>query len=841
MQAHNAGARGVHELIIKPAGIITQPNQIGEWPKGAMSSCADWVFRAPGRLRRARLKDSAYISFATGYVNHLLYSTRYQTLSLSRTTSTSWNVDWIIQDYASRARTSVALTNVSGSDDFSTTGNLFAVTSRGRTLVNGERIDPICFDYENPSTTGERTPRKAGLGQPDIGFGNQVVPGQAINHQTAVTYAYVIKRKFSDGYEIQSRPSMFITTGNILVSPEPMNMQVYAYFLYTGALAGDWLQLYRSQALPFTTEYVDPGATLYKVQEYQLTSTDISNGYKMLEDHALASDVGDPLGGLGEELYTNPFLGGLAATVNDPPPSCKCMAVFRGRTWFANLRFMGKVTLSFRGPFGDYLDTAEERRGGLGQRSFVATRSSGSPTLTAISATEILGLAVGQSVSGVSGIPANTTITAVGATSITMSANATSSAAGDTYHASDRIEILGSITPVTTLNQSYQQFRKTTSRTFNSGIDGTAQMPGLEMQLHLDRYVSTETFTVRATRGNLYDPVLPLLSETALEFPNTTKTNAVMYSIAQRPEAVPPNNELQVGSGDILAMVATRDALWFFCTDGLWRLSGTVTAQDGIPDIRVDPIDPKLVIAGPRAWCTIRDRIFAYTNRGLVEIDGDAVYERTTGIIGDLLPGAVYSEAVTPFLTANENQDEVWIMGAHATYNFIYSLRYGGFVTASQFSGAKTGIQFATTDTMAFAYGNASTSLDSYRESNTSTIAAASWQLQPVFGDRPDSIKQWQEMVLITTPESTAVWSPIYNGVVQGESYLARAITNNVDKRVSAGIPRNAPAVAGALAVGLSVNSSSLLEIEAVSLGYVVLATEQQMVRNYSEIFTGVP
>ena len=828
------------ELIIKPAGIITQPNEIGEWPKGALRTCNDMLFRAPGRLRRARLKDSAVVSFATSYVNHLLYSTRYQALSLSRNTSTAWNVDWITQAYPSNTRTSVALTNVSGSDDFSTVGNLFAVTSRGRTIVNGERIDPIAFDYENPSSTDERTPRKAGLGQPDIDFGNQVVPGQAINHQTGVTYGVMLKRKFSDGYEIQSRPSLFVTTGNILVSPEPMNMQVYGYFSFTGAKAGDWLQLYRSQALPFTTEYVDPGATLYKVQEVQLSSTDISNGYYMFTDRALASDVGDPLGGLGEELYTNPFLGGLAATVNDPPPSCKFMATFRGRTWFANLRAMGKVTLSFRGPFGNYLSTDAERLHGLGQRSIIATRTNGNNQLSAISATHILGLAVGQSVSG-TGIPASTTITAVGATTITMSNNATSSAAGGTYHTQDRIEILGSATSVTGLNASHQQFRKTTSRTYNPGIDGTAQMPGLELQLQLDRYVSTESFTVRATRGDLYDPVLPLMSQTALEFPNTTKPNAVMYSIAQRPEAVPPDNELQVGSGEIHAMIATRDALWFACTDGLHRLSGTIASQDGIPDIRVDPIDPTLFIAGPRAWCVLRDRIYMYTNRGLIEINGDEIRELTTGIIGDQLPGALWSEAATPFLVANESQDEVWIIGAD-DLNWIYSLRYGGFVNASQFVGAKCGVHFATTDAMAFAYGNASTALDTYREDSASVITAASLTFQPVFGDRPDSVKQWQMMTVIASLDTTiAYFNAILNDSTQSVNYAFAAATNGVDRRATVGIPRNAPAVAGAISAGLICGVVGEIEIEGLSLLYEVLTTQNDWARGPSLYANGIP
>jgi hypothetical protein len=346
----------------------------------------------------------------------------------------------------------------------------------------------------------------------------------------------------------------------------------------------------------------------------------------------------------------------------------------------------------------------------------------------------------------------------------------------------------------------------------------------VEFKIRNLRYLTN--LTIRGSNGDKYEPNIPSMSQTALSIQPKTLKNYVRYSQDQQPEACPSTNELWVGSGEIYAMVPTRDALWVFCSDGLYRVSGTITPVQGVPDIRVDPIDPTLILAGPRAWCVLRDRVYAYTNRGLIAITSDSIVELTTGVIGDLLPGATWNEAETPFLVADQRTDEIYIFGAHATLNFVYSVRYGCFTTTSQFDGAQTGVQLATGLSLVFGY--ATTALDQLQPDLTARLGTGELDFQPVFGGRPDTIKQWIDATYIMEDGSSGTVNPLFNGNAQSGETLLDVGGN--DLRATVGISCNAPAIGPSIAPGLYSPGTSLKRLSAISLRYATF-TEQQGVR----------
>lgn len=807
------------QILVKPLGLVTQPNKLGVFPPGAMSQAKDMIVRSPAALQQAYTKTPNWGSLIS--VNHrarLLYSTASQLIVLQRTNAGVWACEWWTPALAGAAFFSATLPYVT--DSFSTTGRLQAITMRGRTIINGATKDSIVADYENPTTAAERTFRLLGLPQPGLRvLGTSATNAQAVNANTTVCYATLLKRTYPDEYELVSRPSLIqrfrvLATSNALLEVD--------WLPGTGVVAGDVVEIYRSQSVPAPVGGENAGTTLYLVGSITLDAPAAAAGFVAFTDSALASDAGGPLGGLGREMYTNPDLGGLTQ-VHDPPPVAACTAVFRDRAWYANCKFPALLKLSFRRGVG-ILISATERTNGIGTRQVTATLASGNTTLTAISATDILGLVPGQSVF-FPAIPVVTTIVSVGATSIVVANAPTSSPGAQVGSITDVLEIDGQkITAQTFIQQGLidSSYTMTSSRTLDV-VYSSSQ----DFEIQKTRYVAPATITIRATHGAQYDPPVPEIGLTAATIQPTARKNYVRYSLDQEPEAVPTTNELWVGTGEIYAMIPTRDVLWFFCSDGLFRLSGTIAPIEGVPDIRVDPIDSSISLAGPRAWCVLRDKIFAYTNVGFVEISDDGIRPISLGVVGDLLPGQRWAESETPYLLADSRVDEIYIMGAHATLNFVYSLRYQVFTTTSQFDASSVGVQVASTLALAFGYSGA-IQVDELQPDLTALLSTGPIaDFQPVFGNRPDTIKQWIDAIYIMELGSTGTLDPRFNGASASAETL---LTIGNDMRASVGVPRDAPALGPSIAPGYAVLSAGLKELSGISLRYATF-TEQSGAR----------
>jgi hypothetical protein len=256
----------------------------------------------------------------------------------------------------------------------------------------------------------------------------------------------------------------------------------------------------------------------------------------------------------------------------------------------------------------------------------------------------------------------------------------------------------------------------------------------------------------------------------------------------------------------------------------VYRLSGSIAPVNGVPDITVEQVDDSLVIAGPRAWCTLRGRIYIYSNRGFVEMSDDGIRELSAGRVGNLLPGAFYAEAETPLLVADERTDEIYIIGAHATLNFVYALRYDCFTTTSQFNSAKTGIQLATS--LAMVFSDTTGLLDELQPDLTALLSSGPiLDLQPVFGDRPDTMKQFIDATYIFENGSSGTVDARFNAATAGAAEILLA--NENDLRATIGVSRDVPALASGIAPGLSIASAGLKALAGISLRYATF-TEQQ-------------
>lgn len=95
--------------------------------------------------------------------------------------------------------------------------------------------------------------------------------------------------------------------------------------------------------------------------------------------------------------------------------------------------------------------------------------------------------------------------------------------------------------------------------------------------------------------------------------------NEVAFSRPDEPNTVPISNTFRVGDGEILGMKALREALLVFCSDGIYRVTGTN------PNYFVEKIDNSAVLLAPKSLAVLDNQVLAYTTQGVVAVDSVGV------------------------------------------------------------------------------------------------------------------------------------------------------------------------------------------------------------------------
>jgi hypothetical protein len=811
------------EPIVVPLGLITEPNKLGQYPAGALSQALGVVMRSPGLLTKA----PQFASFnANPFITtspctpHLLFGVDSGGFwQVSRRNADS---HWELTNFDLATKFGNDL-NASGYT-FDANGKINFTRSRDRYLFNANQ-GILIVDTTSAGTNAAALPRYAGFPAPAVAFsfitsGN---PG-ALPAGNSAAVCCLVRRKTADGYEIVSPPS----SPNAQGSAGLADFVLEAYFGLPSQFAiavGDVVEWYRT---PSVVGSAPVGATFFLSATYTLNSTDVANRF--------ITGIRDstPDARLGKELYTNPGQTG-ALSVKTPPPIANCMATFKGYTFYGNRTDIATlnvfVPLGINNNPGMPSTSGYVRKNGIGSRVFTGTFTNTSNVLTAISAADIVGLAVGQQITDAALVTGSATVTAVGASTVTLSQNANTTVTKAA--ALVDVIILGGSTFPASNGWGTWPFNMTFNSTFSvyaSSVDPPAVLFGVGSDVYSPRQFSIThsrssggSFTVTASNGQNYVPALPLTTGTALTISNTAVPNGIAWSEQQQPEAVPPVNTAFVGSGTIYGMWPTRDALWIFASDGLWRLSGTGGAAGRGFDWRIDPVDSTLSLAAPHAACVGRDTVYAYTNRGLVAIGGPVTTygggtvkdNLSVGRIGDLLPGPPFAAVTSIQMSYDETNDEVWlgVVTAGAMTYYVYNVLTEAWTTSQGGNGGTADvIQCYSRANQAMASIDTGASwLQSASQFNVCTV-----DYQPIATADPFMLKQWIDATLVASAADAGKnVTPRFNGV----AYNARALTSqNQDARTSWAIPRNVPAVANSLAPGFSSNVTTALSIYGFSL-----------------------
>lgn len=467
----------------------------------------------------------------------------------------------------------------------------------------------------------DSSPEEASL--PRASQGNATLAGGAtwFPDNEFVAYRIVYLRRDANGLDVRSAPSGRFVIENTAGSPATVVLRIPLPGSM-GILAGDVVEVYRSESSTGDT----PSDEMQLALTLTLTSGNISAGYVDVTD-AVTEDH------RGAALYTSPSQEGILQE-NAPMPIAREVAVYAGMLFVANVVRPASIVLELTDK-----DPAAARSFGLKE---ITGDFNSTSTVTNVSAADIALLVAGMYVTDNGGtdfksagtyIPAETKVVTLGATSFTMDKTALGTGANITFNATDVLTVEGTefiggnVEDLVGQPAQYvwasgersgaQNLAHALNRSSLSEVAVVLSETAGHFKVALYGKTTSAGIALASTHGEAWSP--PIHQTLTSRFVET-ELAGIAWSKQDEPEHMPPVNFALVGNPlkRILRLVPTRDSLWIFKEDGVWRLTGT-----GPDDLRIDPFDADLLLLIPEAVAVLRDRVYAWTNRGVVAL-GDA-------------------------------------------------------------------------------------------------------------------------------------------------------------------------------------------------------------------------
>lgn len=426
-----------------------------------------------------------------------------------------------------------------------------------------------------------------------------------------VAYRVLVMRKDENGVVVRSG-----TSGAFIVSNTSGAARAVSLSITNNNLGGvsQYVEVYRSASVPTSVTPPD---------EMQLVGTFPSpggGGHVFLDFIAPTAR--------GATLYTSPSRGGIAQQ-NNRPPAAACIAAYRGSVFFGNVR--GPRTIKFSvSPSTVALTGAAT---GVGSRVYTADVTSGSADLTSASST--VGLQKGMVVDNANFPFFDAYITNISGSTITVSRQATGTAAGATVQFRDAVKLGNRWVPVA---------GSLGTPGFESQVVGYAEAGTWQVyEITPPEGGYTKTYvvetvsraataqTTQATHGDEYNPPLPLYDATPLSLDQDAFAGGLMWSKTDEPEHVAPANYTPVGDTRkaILGLVPTRDALFILKEDGVFRLTGVAG------EWRIDPVDPTTFCVLPSSVKAMHGRGYFLSQKGVLTIS-DSGLELVSAPVDDV-------------------------------------------------------------------------------------------------------------------------------------------------------------------------------------------------------------
>ena len=601
-----------------------------------------------------------------------------------------------------------------------------------------------------------------------------------LTDNTRTAYRAVVRRKDANGLVVRSAP----TSRSLAEITTARDASISLYFYDYGRIAaGDVIEVYRSLSVAST---LTPSDVMYLAFEITVTSAHIAAGQITGQlDPTLSAN-------LGAALYTNPTREGIERR-NQPPMLATDFALYNGSLFASN------VTAPYRlQTIIPAYGVATGNATGLGNRNYTGTRTNGSASITGMSS--IVGIQVGQLHvwNGVI-LP----VAAVSGTTITMG----TVYAGATDGAPVTLSFVDSVRIYNGTTSLYYQANSTgLQRYINDGagsytanasvtlilsgtgyytIDSAQQFVPRQSILFEGLLPSSPVFYVSATHGDEYEPPLALIDNgdgsAGTVATQDVFVNGIAWSKSDQPEHFMLGALGRIGNerSPILRIFSTLDGLWILKGrgDGLYRLTGFGERSGW----SWKQVDASLYLLHPKLACQMGDKVYAWTNRGAVEISDSGINELSTPAISTLTAlfertiDAANAEQV--YCIANEKDNEViWQLG------IVESISYATYVFNTLSRAWST--WFADSSATACAAYDPSTGLISLGRTDSGTTrierGISQYATTAFNADREFSVTVATATTTAITINGGSGWTPAVGDVVVQSSvyYVVTAITS---------------------------------------------------------------
>lgn len=474
-------------LVVEISGLATNQNQISKVKPGSLSIANNVNIDKDGVLEPRR--GFSYLANSPASTIRTDRITEYQDKIIARRS----NNDTLAYYTTGVGWTAYSGTYLNPDNDYArmrflkTSGNLYLTTSTGVNVLDAI-AGPIYSTGMPKGLDGTATTSAGGT-------------SQANNTQTA--YRVVWGTKDANNNLYLGAPSQRIISVNSGGSAKDTDL---AFTIPTGITVTDFYQLYRSKESASSS--TEPNDELQLVYEDNPTAGQITANQVTLTDST-------PTSMLGASLYTNSSQEGISES-NDIPPVAKDIALFKGYTFFANVRTKHKLFISLLSIGGT----------GLVDNDTITINS---VVFTAKAAETIASGFFQRSAGG----------------SVAQNIEDT---------AKSLVKVINQYTSNTTIYAYY--------------ISDYQDLPG---QILLEKRVIDETaFSVTASNTVPWD-----LDDGSSD--NEVFINGLMWGKNQQPEHVPASHLEYVGSKNyaIRRILALRDSLFILKDDGVFRLTGS--------------------------------------------------------------------------------------------------------------------------------------------------------------------------------------------------------------------------------------------------------------------------
>jgi hypothetical protein len=609
------------QVTVTAKGLYTSPNQLGEVPDGALAQADNVVISKEGVIE-PRHGASGIAALTTGHAARLAAyggSLVMDSVSLG-----------VVMTPA-RYRSSDGVTWTAWND---ANGNISFPGDRTR-HVTGDNGEAIFSGYDSvwaASALGSALIPAGGPAGTYLKLALAAGTGTAVANNKDVAYRAVWSAVRSDGTTREGAPSSRFTVSNASGSAKDITVSIGAPSNYgasglkaslyrsaevaVGATPSEEMQLVQERTV--TLPYVASGETVSRVTNVVtittatahgfavgdviyasgltsapatgfftltgVTSTTMSfasvganesgtNGAHRLIEAVCTDNVPEAL--MGATIYVAPSQGGILASKYQPPTAYH-IELFRGSTFYGNVVEAAEQSLtllSVGAPSG--LQSGDTVT--LGVISFTAGAAENYTTKTFLLTT-----------GGTAAANVEATVA-----SLVRVINANTTTAG--------------VTPV-----AFQESDESPGRMVVRVAGSKSLAQGVQLA------VSRATCWLE-TPGNVYAQARP---------------SRLYWSSPGEAGAVPLTNYADVGGfgAELRRLVATRDALFVFKDDGIWRVTGTGGVWD------VQPVDPTMSCPAPESLVAFENAVFGLLDSGVAKVTESGVEIISTPIYSSLEP-----------------------------------------------------------------------------------------------------------------------------------------------------------------------------------------------------------